>query len=764
MATVKRLSVLAAMLAVFTAAPGAAQEGEAFDAGAPLEAGAGEPVNEADAGAEASMGEADAGAALEGDALLQDMLTLETELLETVTAASQVAEPVREAPVPVTLITREMIEESGARNLLELLTLYVPGMTRAEDQNELNVAMRGIYASSQQKILILLDGHRLNSRAYSSASPDFSIGLDKLKRIEVLRGPGSSIYGNVALTAVINLVTHDGKDLKGVQGRFGVGDFGQVTGSVVAGHDFGTSGDVLLWGSYYQATGERVALFANPTGDPRLQNYSGTGADGFAILGAAREFGSYDFGAKARFGSVRLMFSRRYGKHTEPLTAAGVTGEAYRFDDQTKNAFLGAGPGLGSTTNHAEIAWADSFGEKKQWNLSATLYGDTNELGGVTTTNGNGGAINIGWNDFNVGAILQARYDYDLGKLGTGSVTAGLQWEYMRLIDSLYVVAQNTVWTTFADQSTPLLDPGREIIYSGFVMLRHKLFDSLVLNVGGRYDNKFRREGPNVQNFSPRLALAFAPKRAWDVRLSYAESFVDAPYWYRYNSLPSYRGARTLTPEQMRSVQLSGSLTLLDERLRTTLNLFYNDLYNFIYRNNNAAPTEPLYQNAGHLRSMGAELEAAWIDSWLHVRFVGAYQGAVDAKDYGTRGAIIYNVPAWSGALTLDVAPVTAWKDKLWLHAAGRFTGPQLSPVNLTFRDPMGNVLAAFNQPNRQIEAAAIFDVGVRVKNVPVKNVFLQGTVYNLFDTFYEAGGSTVHPYPQTGRWFLITVGYTFQP
>ncbi len=691
------------------------------------------------------------------------MIALETQLLDLVFSASQVAEPIREAPVPVTLITREMIEESGARNLLELLTLYVPGMTRAEDHNELNVAMRGIYGSSQQKILILLDGHRLNSRTYSAANPDFSIGLDKLKRIEVLRGPGSSIYGNVALTAVINLVTLDGKDLRAAQGRFGIGNYGQLTGSLTAGHDFGKDGDVLLWGSYYMATGQRVPLFANPS-DPRLQNYSGSGSDGFAIVGATRDPGSSDFGVKVRYGPVHLMANRRFGKHTEPLTAAGVTGEAYRFDDQTRNSYFGLGPGLGSTTNHAEVGWADAFGEKKQWNLSATLYGDTNELLGVTTTNPAGGAILIGWNDFNIGAVLQARYDYDLGKLGTGSVTAGLQWEYMRLMDSLYAVAQNTVWTTFGDQTTALLEPGREIIYSGFVMLRHKLFDSLVLNVGGRYDNKFRREGPNVQNFSPRLALAFAPRRSWDVRLSYAESFVDAPYWYRYNSLPSYRGARTLTPEQMRSVQLSGSVSLLDERLKGTLNLFYNDLYNFIFRNNNAAPTEPIYQNAGYLRSMGAEAEASWIDSWLHVRLVAAYQAAVAGQDYGTRGGVIYNVPNWSGALTVDVAPVIAWKDKLWLHAAARYTGRQLSPVNLTFRDPMGNVLATFDQPDRFIEGAAIVDLGFRLKNVPVKNVFLQATIYNLFDTYSEVGGSVVHPYPQTGRWFLATIGYTLSP
>lgn len=686
------------------------------------------------------------------------------ELMNLVVSASRVAEPVREAPVPVTLITREMIEESGARNLLELLTLYVPGMTRAEDHNELNVAMRGIYASSQQKILILLDGHRLNSRAYSSANPDFSIGLDKLARIEVLRGPGSSIYGNVALTAVINLVTRDGKDLNGVRARVGAGDYGQLSGSLLAGHDLGSDGDVLLWGSAYTAAGQRVPLYASPAGDPRRQNYSGSGQDGFALVGGARDRPSYDVGARFRLGPGHALLNRRSGKHTEPLTSGGVTGEAYRFDDQTRHAYAGLGPGLTSTSNHGELGWADSFGKRSQWNFSATLYGDTNEIEGVVTTDPVGGALFIGWRDFNVGLLADGRYEYDLGKLGTGSVTAGVQWEYMAVADSVFARAQDTVWTSFLDQGAPLLEPGRELIYSGFVMLRHRLFDALTLNLGGRYDHKLRRDGPPVQNFSPRLALAFAPRPSWDLRLSYAESFVDAPYWYRYNSLPSYRGARSLTPEQLRSVQLSGSVTLLEERLKGTLNLFYNDLFNFIFRNNNAGPTEPTYQNAGYLRSVGAEAEASWIDSWLHVRLVGAHQAAVAAKDYGTRGAQIFNVPAWSGALSVDAAPLPPLRHKLWLHAAVRYTGPSLSPVDLTFTDAQGNTVATFAQPDRRIEGAAIVDLGFRLKHWPVKHLFLQGTVYNLFDTFAEAGGSVVHPYPLPGRWFLVTLGYTLSP
>ncbi len=700
------------------------------------------------------------------DDLVGELFALETQLLDMVYSASQVSEPVREAPVPVTIITREMIEESGARNLLELLTLYVPGFTRAEDHNELNFAMRGIYGSSQQKVLVLMDGHRLNSRAYSAAAPDFSIGLDKLKRIEVLRGPGSSIYGNVALTGVINLVTEDGKDVRGVRARIGAGDYGQFTASVFGGHDFGENGDFAVWGSFYTALGERVPVFANPpNGDVTQQNYSGSGQDGFALVGGARDPASYEFGAKVRYGAFHVMFDRRFGKHTEPLTAAGVTGEAYQFDAQTKNLYLGFGPGLGQSSTHAEVGWTDSFLDKKQLTFSATLYGDTQEVQGVTTTNANGGAILIGWNDQNVGAIVNGRYDYKLGgKLGSGSITLGGQWEYMRVIDSLYSVAANTVWTSHLDQTQPLLEPGREIIYSGYLMARHRFFDALVVNVGGRYDHKIRKEGPDIDNFSPRIALALAPEKAfWDVRLSYARSFIDAPYWYRYNSLPSYRGSRNLVPENLESVQLTGSVSLLDDRLKGTLNLFYNNLTDFIFRNNSAGPTDPIYQNAGYLQSVGTELEAAWVDKWLHTRGTLTWQGAVAGRDYGNAGLSIYNVPNWSGSLTADVAPLFVWTDKVWLHAAMRYMGRTLSPVNLTFRDAMGNELARFNEPNRNIEGAAIVDVGLRVKDLPWKNVFVQGTIYNLLNTRQLIGGSVVHPYPQTGRWFLVTIGYTVQ-
>lgn len=153
----------------------------------------------------------------------------------TLVTASQQLETLEEAPVPVTLITEDMIRAIGADNLKEVLATYVPGITAVEGNSELNIAMHGVYSSVQQKILVMLNGHRLNSRATNAQAPDYSISLDKVKQIEVLRGPASSLYGNAALTAVVNIITKDGHDADGISVKAGIGSFGTCKADVLAG-------------------------------------------------------------------------------------------------------------------------------------------------------------------------------------------------------------------------------------------------------------------------------------------------------------------------------------------------------------------------------------------------------------------------------------------------------------------------------------------------------------------------------------------------
>ena len=149
-------------------------------------------------------------------------------LTAKITTASSQEETIAEVPVPTTLITEEMIRNCGARNLQEVLATYVPGMHIIDSNDGINIAMHGVYSNGQEKILIMLNGHRLNSYSTNVASPDFSISLQKLKQIEVLRGPASSLYGGVALTAVVNLITKQGADVDGIEVKAGAGSYNQL--------------------------------------------------------------------------------------------------------------------------------------------------------------------------------------------------------------------------------------------------------------------------------------------------------------------------------------------------------------------------------------------------------------------------------------------------------------------------------------------------------------------------------------------------------
>lgn len=170
--------------------------------------------------------------------------------------ASRIGTTAREAPGVVTLITDEEIEQSGARDLIDLLRL-VPGFDFGVDvQGVVGAAMRGNWGH-EGKILLLVDGIEMNEPLFSTVQFGNHFPLGHIKRIEIIRGPGSVIYGGYAELAVINIITKTAADLQkgfvsivdgemsGTFGRrrleFGAGQtrgafFYSLLGSVSKGH------------------------------------------------------------------------------------------------------------------------------------------------------------------------------------------------------------------------------------------------------------------------------------------------------------------------------------------------------------------------------------------------------------------------------------------------------------------------------------------------------------------------------------------------
>lgn len=683
----------------------------------------------------------------------------------TVVSASKTVEVIEETPVPVTVITSDMIRHSGVRNLKEALVRFVPGMTAVEDHNEINVAMRGIYASSQQKILILKDGHRLNSRAYNMAAPDDSISIDPdhVQQIEVLRGPGSSIYGNVALTAVVNIVTRSGEDLDRVKTRLMIGNYGQRSVTVVGGKALGDDNDLRLWADATYVAGESVEVALEEDYAVSVADAAPVPHAGEAIVGGVRQPGSYDMGVRWERGDIHLMAERRYGKHTDPFTSSGATGLVYDYDGIP--TIRGTGPGFGSLSHHFEAGARGDLADR----ISAEITGyyDTNEMFGLLG-NGYASTLLLGWQDQDFGGIGQVTADWS-SPIGEGSALVGVQGEYMDVKDSITVGAADGLWTNYVyfNGDDLVLRTGNEQSYAGFVQIKQDLGEKLLINAGGRLDYKVRRRGnpeppePTVLDFSPRLALIARPIPEFDVKLSYAASFVDAPYWYRYNSLPDYAGAVGLLPERLTAIQLTPTVRLFDSKVRSSTNVAYNQLTDFVYRDNAAlAAGNPAYGNAGALTSLVLEEELAYQETWLRTFGNFTYQYVLDVQDFGADvdTGRIYNVPSLVANLNLAVNPLYQTDQRLWVDLGAQLIGSQLAPIQgVSIDRPNADANLKNEEPT-----VVLIDASVRAEDLLLERLTVQGTIYNIAGTRWYQGGATRFPYPQKGRWFNVAVEYSF--
>jgi outer membrane receptor protein involved in Fe transport len=143
------------------------------------------------------------------DLSLEDLLNAE---LTTSTKSKPMS--IRDSPNVMTLVTREEIQRSGARELADVL-LLVPGFTLNGDlYSSVYAGIRGVWGS-EGKILVLLDGHEMFDLLYYDTELGNRVPVDQIDRIEIVRGPGSVIYGGAAELAVINIITRSAKDLEG---------------------------------------------------------------------------------------------------------------------------------------------------------------------------------------------------------------------------------------------------------------------------------------------------------------------------------------------------------------------------------------------------------------------------------------------------------------------------------------------------------------------------------------------------------------------
>ncbi|MEQ1567862.1 MAG: TonB-dependent receptor [Myxococcota bacterium] len=248
---------------------------------------------------------------------------------QLVTVASRYAQTARKAPSTVTVVTAETIRERGYRKVSDLLR-DLPGIYvwRTPEGRDV-AAIRGVISADDNKLLVLVDGMPWYEGVYTHGFIDDYLPISNVRQVEVIKGPGSAVYGTNAFTGVVNVVTFAGEDLEGGRARWIGGSTGRSDLTVTAGGRLGTAdARASAYGRVFGQSGE--GLEVTPS---RAFDLIGTDPKRGVNVGASFGVAGFD----ARIHHVDYAHTYLVQPREDPLAALGKTLDT--FDLQYHDTF-----------------------------------------------------------------------------------------------------------------------------------------------------------------------------------------------------------------------------------------------------------------------------------------------------------------------------------------------------------------------------------------------------------------------------------------
>jgi len=177
---------------------------------------------------------------------LEDLMNIQ------VISVSRTEQKISRTAAAIFVITQEDIRRSGATNIPDLLRM-VPGMDVAQiDSNVWAISARGFNQRFGNKLLVLVDGRSVYAPSFGGVFWDsLDFPLEDIERIEVIRGPGGSIWGTNAVDGVINIITKKTSETKGALVTAGGGNIDQGFGTAQYGGSAGHGTDFRVFSKYF---------------------------------------------------------------------------------------------------------------------------------------------------------------------------------------------------------------------------------------------------------------------------------------------------------------------------------------------------------------------------------------------------------------------------------------------------------------------------------------------------------------------------------
>jgi len=543
-------------------------------------------------------------------------------------AATLHSQTLQEAPASITIISSEDIRTYGFRTLGEALSA-VRGFYMVNDRAYQYAGLRGfsIPGDYTTRILIMLNGHYLTDNVYSSNGyfgQDFDLDMDLVKRIEVVRGPSSALYGSNGVFATINIVTKSPVESKFLRASVEAGSFGEKKLELSSATNLGHGANLLISGSVFNNSGQ--SLYFPEFNSSQTNLGWARGVDGergyhtFANLVWGRWSFTAFLGSRQKVVPTAFFGTIFNDRGNKILDARGFFEAAYSRD-------------LSASRKIRWRIYYDQYRYRARYDYAlASTIEDRRDL--------------------TAGDWVGSRLDYDFAIPHVGTLTVGAEANAdIRALQRNYDVSPER--SQFLDVNHPNFSAGV------FAQQQWQIARAWNAYVGVRFDDAKRGGGfvsPRaalIYQYSPLTAYKFLWGRAFRDPNQYEMYYADGITQLANTALrPEHADTFEISAEHRFNNGISGLLTVYQYRLENLIETVTTD--------------QGLlqYQNVARASARGIEGEITGKPRrWMETTASLAVQRATDGANHN----VLPNSPGWVGKLRAQ-APV--FKDHLHVAAA----------------------------------------------------------------------------------------------
>ena len=498
-------------------------------------------------------------------------MSIEELMNVEVTTVSKKKDTLFKTPAAIIVLTSEDIRRSGHQSIPEVLRM-VPGVHVAKiDSNRWAITARGFNSLYAEKLLVLIDGRSVYTPLYSGVYWDVQdLIFEDIERIEVIKGPGGTLWGSNAVNGIVNIITKKAKDTQGTLVTGGIGTEEKGFSSLRHGGKLDEDAYYRVYAKYFNRD---EGIYAN--GD-HANDRTDALREGFRI--------DWDKSEQDHITLQGDFYDGHSGLRTN-LTSPGVN---FQADDKTDVRGL-----------NILSRWTRKYSDSSD--MSLQFYYDRTERYD----------IQLGESRDTFDIDFQHRFQLADGH----NLIWGLGYRHTGdNIDNSYSVSYNP-------------SSRNDELFTGFLQDEVTIVDDLLKFIAGTKVEKNDYTGYELQ---PSARLLWTPNEQNTLWASYTRAVSTPSRSYahmtnKFNSVPpmQFIGSGNLKSQEVQSYEL-GYRVKSKDNLFFDFSLFYNESYHIFTRENNPTALSTILDNKIYGETYGTEIASHWHvnQNW---KLVGGY-------------------------------------------------------------------------------------------------------------------------------------------